>query len=64
MLLGERDEHQALFEKLREEASHISDQPEVPDQMSTIQDRWDHVCAASDERNHDLQTVGICTSEI
>lgn len=57
MLLGERDEHQALFEKLQEEAVHISDQPEVQDQLATIQERWDHVCSASDERNHELKEV-------
>ena len=56
-MLEERDEHQVLFEKLQEEAAYISDQPDVQDQLATIQERWDHVCTASDERTHELQEV-------
>ncbi len=57
VLLGERDEHQVLVDKLQEVARHISDQPDVQDQVTTIRERWDHMRVSSDERSHELQQV-------
>ncbi len=63
--MGERDEQQAVFRRLQEEAAHIADQPEVPDQLTTLQERWDYVCTASDEINLELEKVQrleLCSS--
>ncbi len=57
VLLGERDEHQVLFEKLQEEASHMTSHPEVTSQLHDVTQRWDYVCNASDDRNQLLMKV-------
>ena len=52
--LGEQDEHQDLYERLINEASHLHEKPQVAEDLKNIQKRWGDMMTASEDRTHML----------
>ena len=48
--LGEQDEHQDLYERLINEASHLHEKPQVAEDLKGIQKRWSDMMSASEDR--------------
>ena len=53
--LAERDDHEELFDRLTAEASHITDQPGLAEEMRGLQRRWSKVMKGSDDRTDKLR---------
>ena len=50
MFLGEQDEHSDLYDRLLAEAGHLTDKPQVSEDLAELQTRWGAMYAASEVR--------------